>query len=86
MSDATTDVLIRVECLPHAADDDGPVRLLLSTVGGTTLARLSFTPSQARRASYGMDRVLGQFIPADVARRIGDGLRTAAITVWSARN
>lgn len=86
MSEALTEILIRVECVPHAPDDAGPVRLLALTSDGTTLARLTFTPTQARSTARGLARILAQFIPDDSARRIGEGLRQAAVTVWAARN
>lgn len=86
MSDSATDLCIRVECLPHARDDEGPIRLMMLTDGGETLARVTFTPAQARASVHGLTCILGRFLPIESARRIGDGLLTAAITVWAARN
>lgn len=87
VSEALTDICVRVECLPHSGDDEHPVRLLvLSNTSGAMLARLKFTPAQAHRSSVRVARLLERFLPTDAARRIGEGLATAAKTVWSTRN
>ena len=86
MSEATADVCVRVECLPHATDAEGPVRLLVLTESGTLLGRVSLTPAQASASARGLVRILDRFLPSSAARRIGDGLQTAAVTVWAARN
>lgn len=86
VSDSTTDMCVRVECCPHALDAEGPVRLLLVDGSERLLARLAFTPAQARSSAYGMGRILCRFLPPESAHRVADGLRTAAIKVWAARN
>lgn len=77
---------LRVECLPHAHDHEGPVRLLLVGEGGRTLATLKFTPNRARDAGPTLSRLLTHLLPQSEADRVADGLLKAAIKVWSARN
>lgn len=84
--EAVADVLVRVECTPHATDAEVPIRLLVLNADGKTLIRMNFTPDQARSSAQRVSRILSWFIPVDSARRIGDGLLRAAVTVWSTRN
>lgn len=77
---------LRVECVTHAHDYEGPVRLLLVGESGKTLAILRFTPSRARDAGPALSKLLTHLLPPSEARRVSDGLLKAAIKVWSARN
>lgn len=77
---------LRVECLPHAHDHEGPVRLLLVGEGGRTLATLKFTPSRARDAGPVLSRLLTHLLPRSEADRVSDGLLRAAMKVLSTRN
>lgn len=84
--DGTTDVRIRVECMPHARDDEHPIRLVLLGSDGTELTELRFTPSRATDSANSIARLLGEFIPRVDSWKLADGLRTAAIKVWATRN
>ena len=85
--DGTTDVRIRVECVPHARDEDHPIRLVLvDSVTDTELTQLRFTPHRAKDAADSIATILSQFMPRVDSLKLADGLRTAAIKVWATRN
>lgn len=77
---------LRVECMPHAWDCDGPVRLVLVGNGGEPLATLSFTPERARDAGPAIAKLLARFLPVAESERLADGLLNAAVRVWATRN
>lgn len=79
-------VCLRVECLPYAPDEDGPVQLLLLDGAEKVLATLRFTPERARDAGPALSRLLAQFLPRPQSYRVADGLLKAAVRVWAARN
>lgn len=81
-----TEVRIRVECSLYAADDQHPIRLVICDSGGSEKAHLKFTPERARDSAYSIARLLSQFLPRAQCYRIADGLRLAAVKVWSIRN
>lgn len=83
---ATGDVRIRVECIPHARDEDHPIRLILVDGDGTILTELKFTPSRANDSAASIARLLGGYMPRVDSWKLAQGLRTAAIKVWAARN
>jgi len=77
---------IRVECLPHAHDSEGPVRLVLIGEDDHTLFTMRFTPAQARDSGLAVARLLRLLLPTTNTHRLSDGLLRAARRVWSARN
>lgn len=84
---ADTKVLVRVECLPHLTDSDFPIRLLVvDAEGGEVYTELKFTPETAREASGSVGALLGSLLSETHARRLAQGLRTAAVKVWASRN
>jgi hypothetical protein len=83
---STGDVRIRVECIPTARDEDHPIRLVLVDWDDTVLTELKFTPGRANDSASSIARLLGEFIPRIDSWKLAEGLRTAAIKVWAARN
>jgi hypothetical protein len=79
-------VRIRVEILPHAHDEDGPVRLILVDEDDEKLIELAFSPERAQAGAYAIARVLSRSLPQKESYRVAEGLRTAAIKVWAIRN
>lgn len=79
-------VSLRVECMPYAADAEGPIRLILVGSSEKALATLSFTPERARDAGPAIAKLLAQFLPRAESYRVADGLLKAAVRVWAARN
>jgi len=84
--DGSTDVRIRVECIPHARDDDHPIRLVLLDTFDNRLTELKFTPARANDSANSIARLLAEFIPRIDSDTLAEGLRVAAIKVWAARN
>lgn len=84
--DGSAAVRIRVECIPTARDEDGPIRLILTDDDGNELTELQFTPTRANDSATSIARLLGEFIPRVDSWKLAQGLRTAAIKVWAARN
>lgn len=84
--DGTTDVRIRVECMPHASDEEHPIRLVLIDNDDNQLTELRFTPSRATDSAASIAKLLGEFIPRIDSWKLADGLRLAAIKVWATRN
>lgn len=84
--DGSTEVRIRVECIPYARDEDHPIRLVLVDTDGTELTELRFTPNRANDSASSIARLLGEFIPKVDSWKLAEGLRTAARKVWAVRN
>jgi len=84
--DGTTAVRIRVEVIPHARDEEFPIRLVLVGDQNDDLAELKFTPARALDAASSIAVLMAEFLPHRDGWRIGDALRTAAIRVWAERN
>ena len=84
--DGTTNVRVRVECVPTARDDQHPIRMILADEDGKELAAMKFTPQQAHDTANSMAKLMGKFMPRRQSWKIADGLRKAAITVWATRN
>jgi hypothetical protein len=81
-----TNIRLRVECDLYATDEDRPIRLVICDATGTEKAYLRFTPERARDSAYSLARLLSQFLPHTDSYRLAEGLRTAALKVWAARN
>jgi hypothetical protein len=86
MSDQTTAFRIRVECNPYVPDTEFPIRLVVADSRDVTLTELKFTPERAHETAYSITRLLAQFIPRTDSHRLAQGLRSAAVKVWSTRN
>lgn len=85
--DDVTGIRIRVECLPYARDHEHPIRLVLvDSDTDQELTELRFTPTRANDTADSIAELLGEFVPRLQISRLADGLRTAAIKVWAARN
>jgi hypothetical protein len=84
--DGSVDVRIRVECVPTAKDADLPIRLILAGPDDETLTELKYTPARAYDTAGSLARLLSQFMPSRQSWKVAEGLRKAAITVWSTRN
>lgn len=82
----TTAFRIQVECNPYAADADFPIRLLVLDEDDIVLTELKFTPVRARDTAYSVARLLSHFVPRADTHRLAEGLRIAAVKVWSTRN
>lgn len=81
-----TNVIIRVECEPYAADDASPIRIVVTDSGGSEKAVLVFTPTRALDAAHAIGQLLAQFLPRHQSRRLAQALRVAAWRVLATRN
>jgi hypothetical protein len=79
-------VRIRVEVVPYARDEDGPVRLVVVDEDDDTLMELRFSPARAKAGAFAIARILSRTLPQHQSYQIAAGLRTAAIKVWASRN
>jgi hypothetical protein len=86
LSVPTTAFRVWVECIPTATDDEKPIRLVLASVEGKSLARMKFSPQQAWDSATVLNRLLTRLVSPTSARRLAEEMRTAAIWVWSTRN
>ena len=78
-------IKICVECCPYDPDDKNPIRLILTGEDDVVVTELFFTPARAWDSAYSLGRLLGHFAPRADTHRVAQGLRTAAVRIWSIR-